>query len=152
MSIITNPITGNVLGSLSLFVGIWGIILTYKTMKAAKRIEENINQQKAEAINKLNFNSFRIHTIKKWNRKKKAISKDDLISKNLCNDFLSSLNELKGYKSILPKEDIKIIEDTYERAKDISMEKKRNKNESVIEFIELISNIINILKKGEYDL
>lgn len=50
MGILESSLTGNIIGVLSLLLGIISIILTIKTMKTAKRIETDMEEAKIVAL------------------------------------------------------------------------------------------------------
>lgn len=52
MKILQSTATGNFIGIISLIVGVIGIVLTVRTMKSAKRIEEQIKKEAARALDK----------------------------------------------------------------------------------------------------
>ena len=55
MEILQSTVAGNIVGIISLIVGVIGVILTVRTMKSAKRIEEQIKKETALALDKEHF-------------------------------------------------------------------------------------------------
>lgn len=92
---------GNIVGVFSLLVGIIGIAITVKTMKSAKRIESEIKREKTIALDKRRFNNNKDDYLKKIKAKRSAASKSQVLSYTLCNDVLSIINDLRGYKNII---------------------------------------------------
>lgn len=154
MNILQSTIISNLLGFLSLLVGIASAIITIKTMKSAKRIEENIKTEKVYALNKQRFEKNKDEYIKKLNRKRMAVSKNSTLSYSLCNDVLSIINDLKGYPDIIIEEDMGNIEQQRGKLQQLScyLQEENSNNIKLQEFDEIVSAIINILSKGDYEL
>lgn len=153
MDILRSSLTGNIVGILSLLIGIIGVIITVKTMKSAKRIELDIKEAKIKALDKKRFNKDREGYLKKLNTKRNAASRNKVLSYSLCNDVLSIINDLKGY-NILTVSDKEMMEQKWDKLRDISLvlQEDKNSNEILQDFDVIVSSIINILSKGEYDL
>lgn len=153
MDILRSSLTGNIVGILSLLIGIIGVIITVRTMKSAKRIEFDIKEAKIKALDKKRFNKDREGYLKKLNTKRNAASRNKVLSYSLCNDVLSIINDLKGY-DILTVSDKEMMEQKWDKLRDISLvlQEDKNSNEILQDFDVIVSSIINILSKGEYDL
>lgn len=154
MNILKSSLTGNVIGIFSLFVGIIGIVITIKTMKSAKRIEMEIKREKAIALDKRRFNKNKDDYLKKLKSKRGAASKSQVLSYALCNDVLSIINDLRGYKNIIVETDMSVIDEQWNRLKRISLilQDGKKDNSSLQEFDVIVSTVMNVLSKGEYDL
>ena len=154
MDILKSSLTGNVIGIVSLLVGLAGLIITIITMKSAKRIEKNINKAKVKALNKSRFNTYRPNALKKLEQKRIAASKTKIITYNMCNDALSIFNDINGFSSVLLDEDSEKIQGNLRRLKEIANSLSSGKKENIYSFQydSILSEIINILRKGEYDL
>ena len=92
--------------------------------------------------------------MKKLNAKRKVASKNQVLSYQLCNDVLSIVNDIKGYDSIIVDVDMGIIEQQWNKLQQISfaLREKKSENDNLQEFDVVVSTIINILCKGEYEL
>ncbi len=154
MNILKSSLTGNVIGIFSLFVGIIGIVITVKTMKSAKRIEMEIKREKTIALDKRRFNKNKDDYLKKLKSKRGAASKNQVLSYALCNDVLSIINDLRGYKNIIVETDMSVIDEQWNRLKRISLilQDGKKDNSSLQEFDVIVSTVMNVLSKGEYDL
>lgn len=154
MDILQSSLTGNIIGALSLFLGIISIILTIKTMKTAKRIEIDMREAKINTLDKNRFKKNKEGYLKKLNAKRRAASKNQVLSYQLCNDVLSIINDIKGYDSIITDVDMGIIEQQWNKLQQISsaLQEKKSGNDNLQEFDVVVSTIINILCKGEYEL
>lgn len=154
MNILKSSLTGNVIGIFSLFVGIIGIVITIKTMKSAKRIEMEIKREKTIALDKRRFNKNKDDYLKKLKSKRGAASKNQVLSYALCNDVLSIINDLRGYKNIIVETDMSVIDEQWNRLKRISLilQDGKKDNSSLQEFDVIVSTVMNVLSKGEYDL
>ena len=154
MGILESSLTGNIIGVLSLFLGIISIILTIKTMKTAKRIETDMKEAKIVALDKNRFKKNKEGYLKKLKAKRGAASKNQVLSYQLCNDVLSIINDIKGYESIIMDVDMGIIEQQWNKLQQISsaLQDGKSGNDNLQEFDVVVSTIINILCKGEYEL
>lgn len=154
MNILKSSLTGNVIGIFSLFVGIIGIVITIKTMKSAKRIEMEIKREKTIALDKRRFNKNKDDYLKKLKSKRGAAAKNQVLSYALCNDVLSIINDLRGYKNIIVETDMSVIDEQWNRLKRISLilQDGKKDNSSLQEFDVIVSTVMNVLSKGEYDL
>ena len=72
INFISSSITGNVVGFASLIVGIVSLVITIITLNSAKRIENEIKQEKIKAINKSKFIKHREEIVKDLRQKRNA--------------------------------------------------------------------------------
>lgn len=151
---LSSSITGNIIGVVSLIIGIISLIITIKTMKTASRIEVEVKAAQIVALDKNRFNKKKSDYIKKLTSKRNAVSKNQALSVPLCNDVLSIINDIRGYSTIISNKDLEFIEQQRKIIQSISLDvqNKRNRNECIQNFDDIVSTIINILSKGEYDL
>lgn len=149
-----DPITSSIVGIISLLVGIIGILITVKTMKSAKRIEDDIHNAQVNVLERSRFHKFKEAALKKLQSKRNAAKKEGIVSFSICNDVLTIINDLRGYSKILSKEDICTIEESRKELQEIISILRFNKsiNGTVIDFDRIVADIMNILKKGEYEL
>lgn len=154
INFISSSITGNVVGFTSLIVGIVSLVITIITLNSAKRIENEIKQEKIKAINKSKFIKHREEIVKDLRQKRNATKNQHRISFNLCLDILSTINDLLAYETIFEKNDYSKIVQSKEELNQIieALKKERDKVAIYSKFDEVIAGLINILEKGEYDL
>ena len=153
IEILKSSLIGNTIGIVSLIVGIISLIITIKTMRSAKRIERDIKE--AEAVDKDRFNKYKEGCIKRLELKRKVAAEEGVITYSLCNDVLASLNDLRGYGRIISEKDIDFINEKRRELMEISKElngQKKDNWEASQKFDVIVSDILNILRKGEYAL
>lgn len=153
MDILYSALTGNIIGIISLLIGIASVCLTVKTMKTAKRIEIEIKEAQIKTLDKMRLNRVKGNYLKKLERKRRVVFANQVISNNLCNEVLSIIHDLMGYKNIFLGEDMRTIVEQENKMKLISLEQgQKNEIIKLQEFDSIVATIINILSKGEYDL
>lgn len=103
------------IGIVSLIVGIISLIITIKTMRSAKRIERDIKEAEAKAVDKDRFNKYKEGCIKRLELKRKVAAEEGVITYPLCNDVLASLNDLRGYGRIISEKDIDFINEKHNK-------------------------------------
>lgn len=143
------------IGIVSLIIGIISLIITIKTMRSAKRIERNIKEAEVKAVDKDRFNKYKEGCIKRLELKRKVAAEEGVITYPLCNDVLASLNDLRGYGRIISEKDIDFINEKRRELMEISKElngQKKDNWEDSQKFDVIVSDILNILRKGEYAL
>lgn len=146
-----SSLVGNTIGVVSLIVGIVSLIITIKTMKTAARIEAEVRAENIKTLDKKRFNDNKPSFEKKLTAKRKAVLTNQTLSLNMCNDVLSIINDIKGYNTVISKEDIVIIEQQRNELQRISqdLQNKVNVNENVQAFDCVVAVILNILAKGD---
>lgn len=153
--ILRSSMTGNIVGIISLLIGIVGLIITIRTMKSAKRIEQDIKDAEAKTVDKLRFNNNKEKYIKCLDSKRKSIVAETIVTYTTCFDLLCILNDLKSFNKIISEEDMNLVEKKHSELTTISKkfgEQKKQNSGNVEEIIDIISDVLNILKKGEYAL
>lgn len=156
MEVLQSAVTGNIIGIISLIVGVIGVLLTVITMKSAKRIEEQIKKETALALDKEHFREYREKCIKKLKSNRRNVLQEKRVSYSLYRDTISILNDLKEYKTVMTKDDLESIRQEREKLIKTSEELYRLKNKKKVngddlqQFDESIAIILGILKKGEY--
>lgn len=156
--ILQSPLIGNIIGTISLIVGVIGVLMTIVTMKSAKRIEKQIKKEQIKALDKKRFNECKEMYIKKLERNRKIVSTEKIFSYSLCMDVTSIFNDLQGYKTVITGNDLEVI--NKECIKMVNMSKalynqedgKKSNVDNLQQFDEIVSIVLNILKKGEYSL
>ena len=108
--ILRSSMTGNIVGIISLLIGIVGLIITIRTMKSAKRIERDIKDAEAKAIDKLRFNNNKEKIIAYLDNKRKVIVAEPIVTYTTCVDLLSILDDLKSFNKIISEEDMNLVE------------------------------------------
>ena len=124
-------------------------------MRSAKRIERNIKEAEVKAVDKDRFNKYKEGCIKRLELKRKAAAGEGVITYPLCNDVLASLNDLRGYGRIISEKDIDFINEKRRELMEISKElngQKKDNWEASQKFDVIVSDVLNILRKGEYAL
>ena len=153
MKIISSPILGNIVGIVSLLLGIISIGITIFTLKTAKSIEKEIKKKQIEALDKSKFNKNKHDYISKLKQKRTAVMNQCIVSRQICNQVLSILDDILA-PNILNLQDRQSIEHDISILKNlIADDKKRESNPNTInEFDKVIANTIAIIEKGEYEL
>ena len=124
-------------------------------MRSAKRIERDIKEAEAIAVDKDRFNKYKEGCIKRLELKRKVAAEEGVITYSLFNDVLASLNDLRGYGRIISEKDIDFINEKRRELMEISKElngQKKDNWEASQKFDVIVSDILNILRKGEYAL
>lgn len=158
MEILQSSVTGNIIGIISLIVGVIGVLSIVITMKSAKRIEEQIKKETALALDKEHFREYREKCIKKLKSNRRNVLQEKRASYSLYGDTISILNDLKEYKTVITKDDLETIRQECAKLIKTSEElyclkDKRKINEGDLQqFDESIAVTLGILKKGEYAL
>lgn len=153
MNILSSSITGNILGVLSLILGIISTGIAFYTLKTAKNIEEEIKKRQIKAINKSKFVKAKPVYINKLKQKRNAVLKLNIISGQICIQVLSVLNDIIA-QDILNQQDRNTLENDMSILKKILADNKKcevNSN-SINDFDKVIADTIGILEKGEYEL
>lgn len=153
MKILESSVTGNIMGFFSILLGIISIILTIRTMKTATKIETEMQKAKITALERSRFQKEKVEYLKMLQTKRKSVSEMQVLSYRSCNDVLSIINDIKGFDSIITSADMGIIKQQWDKLRQISfLLQGERKIEMVQEFDVVVSTIINILSKGEYEL
>ena len=155
IEILKSSLIGNMIGIVSLIIGIISLIITIKTMRSAKRIERNIKEAEVKAVDKDRFNKYKEGCIKRLELKRKVAVEEGVITYPLCNDVLARLNDLRGYGRIISEKDIDFINEKRRELMEISKElngQKKDNWEASQKFDVIVSDVLNILRKGEYAL
>lgn len=156
--ILRSSYTGNVIGIISLLVGLISLGITIVTMKSAKRIEREIKEAQIIAVDKKRFHECKAEYIKKLESKRELVLEEKVLSYSLCSYIISLFNDLKGYATVLTEKDLKVIEKKCSELMQMSKElynqesSRKSKVEDLQQFDQIISEVLNILKKGEYSL
>ncbi len=151
--IFTQTMTGNIIGIISLVIGIASLVLTIITFRTAKKIETEIHSKAATAIDKGRFLSSKGAYIKKLENLRSAAQGNQGISSNALSTIISILNDLKGYYSFIQEEDINSLEHNLQEIQRARREKMVNPDGDFYDvFDRAVANIINILSKGDNQL
>lgn len=154
IAILGSAIYGNIIGTISLIVGIYGVYISKKTMKTAEKMEEDLKEAKIVAIDKKRFIENKQQYISFFEKKRNIISKNKVFSFNDCKDIIATIGDVEGYKTILSQQDIENVGLQKQKLKELIGLKQQNGNDVLYttDLISAITEVLNIIKKGEYDI
>lgn len=154
IAILGSAIYGNIIGTISLIVGIYGVYISKKTMKTAEKMEEDLKEAKIVAIDKKRFIENKQQYISFLEMKRDIISENQSFSYNVCKDIIATIGDVEGYKTILSQQDIENVGLQKQKLQNLIMLKQHNGNDVIytMDLINAITEILNIIKKGEYDI
>lgn len=150
--ILESAITNNMIALLSLIVSIIGLIITGKTMQSAKKIEEEMEKMKIDALNRSSFLKLRPQLVKKIEGYIKSLKRAEVLSRNLYMDIFETILEIKETNNIFNKEDHAKIVQIHETINIVGTKLDSFKDSDIKCFIESLVQIKNILNKGDYTL
>ena len=152
LNIINSPFAGNVIGLISLLVGVLGLIGTVITYFMTKKIEKKLPEAQVHAIDKMHFKEYRPIAITALEVECSNVKEIGKLSRNTCTRMFYICTNILKHKDVLNPEDLKSIENIHDEIKKLAYLDGNYKHKDVIEFIEKTTNLIGILQKGEYDL
>lgn len=150
-SCLEQPLTGAIIGLISLAVSIVGLGFTVYTWCATKRIEKKIAEEKALAIVRYEFNKKREMYISNLNIKINTAKSTNILTSSSFDDVIELITALERYNKLFSSDDNTKLEEYSISIKQLRKNKKNVEN-VVTEYIETVTRIINILEKGEYKL
>lgn len=150
--ILGSSITGNVIAALSFIVCFASLVVTFRTMTSAKKIQEEMERMKINALDRQRFLKYKEKAMKSIERQKKSVERAGIISKKNCMSSSELVMEAKGFESIFKEEDYNKIEEIRLKLKKIGLKKGTYCYKHTQEFLELIIQFKNILEKGDYAL
>lgn len=150
--ILGSSITSNVIAALSFIVCFASLVVTFRTMTSANKIQQEIEKMKINALDKQRFLEYKLKAIKSITTHKNAVEKAEVISKKNCMQLSELVTEAKGFKNIFREEDYNKIEEIHQKLKKIGLLKETYSFKHTQEFLELIIQFKNILEKGDYAL
>lgn len=150
VEILESSVTSNIIAALSLIVGFVGLVVTFRTMTSAKKIQEEMERMKINVLDRHRFLKYKEKTIEAIERQKISVEKAETISKKKCMSFSLLVSEAKGFKSIFKPDDYSEIEDIHRKLEDLSLLNKKYTDRHVQDFLNLIIQFKNVLEKGDY--
>lgn len=152
VEILQSSITSNVIAALSFIVCFASLVVTFRTMTSASKIQQEMEKMKINALDKQRFLEYKLKSIKSIAMHKKAVEKAEIISKKNCMQLSELVIEAKGFKNIFKEEDYNKIEEIHQKLKKIGLLKETYSYKHTQEFLELIIQFRSILEKGDYAL
>lgn len=140
-----SPITGSV-------VGIIGLIVTWITWRTTKKIEKRLPEEKAAALDKVDFAKYRESFINAVQTKRKAAQEAEVVSRNVRDDIIQILIKLQRFNNIISVDDMKVIKEQQEALEKLNNSKNISKEAMVTEFVVITTRSENVLEKGVYKL
>ncbi|MBD5537554.1 MAG: hypothetical protein HDQ99_18230 [Lachnospiraceae bacterium] len=150
--ILGSSITSNVIAALSFLVCLASLLVTFRTMISAKKIQQEMEKMKINVLDRQRFLGYKVKAIKSITTHKNAVEKAEVISKKNCMQLSELVTEAKGFKNIFKEDDYNKIEDIHLKLKKIGLLKEVYSYKHTQEFLELIIQFKNILEKGDYAL
>lgn len=150
--ILGSSITSNVIATLSFLVCLASLLVTFRTMTSAKKIQQEMEKMKINVLDRQRFLEYKVKAIKSITTNKNAVEKAEVTSKKNCMQLSELVTEAKGFKNILKEDDYNKIEEIHLKLKKIGLLKEVYRYKHTQEFLELIIQFKNILEKGDYAL
>lgn len=152
IEILESSITSNIIAALSFIVCFASLVVTFRTMTSANKIQQEMEKMKINALDKQRFLEYKLKAIKAITTHKNAVEKAEVISKKNCMQVSELVMEAKGFKNIFKEEDYNKIEEIHQELKKLGLLKETYSYKQTQEFLELIIRFRNILEKGDYAL
>ena len=147
-----SSITSNVIAALSFLVCLASLVVTFRTMTSAQKIQEEMEKMKINVIDRQRFLGYKMKAIKSLTMHKNSVEKAETISKKNCISLSGLLSEAKGFKNIFMEEDYNKIDETHQKLKKLSLLKDTYTDKHTQDYLELVIQFKNILEKGDYAL
>lgn len=142
VNLLSNSVTGSIIGLFGLFVSVWSLIET-------KLVKKYVEKEKTVAIDKYRFINSKKNFANQLNRQLKSIKDVKSINRNACNELMTMTQQILQYESIFNKEDKDYLDNSKKIYRDLSLKNNYGANDYTT-VIERITQIIIILEKGEY--
>lgn len=140
-----SSITGNIVGIISLMVGVISFILTVKTYNRTKLVEKQINNIKNKTAATVLLDTYRTTAIKILEDKFTALTETGIATAEFIRSLLVITQTLIDYSKALEPKDAQLIQDAHNYMFNFT----EYHDERQIRRLEAyIVNIANILKKG----
>lgn len=149
MNFMDSSVFGNTIGVISLFIGIVSLVITFFTFKKAKLVEEEIKEIKTEARTKLCFDNYRLKALEELKNKRDALNTPQKPSSAMMRSLLLIFLTLCNYSKPLGKQNAAIIKEAYGFIKKNVYTNIEIESNDFVELLEYLTQIINILEKGE---
>lgn len=143
---------GNLIGIISLFIGLISFCLTIKTLKKAKEIQEEIRQGKISAIDKVHFNNTKTKVDEELFNCHSQLSNTQLVSYKTAKQIYTCLCRLCQYDAILNTQDFSRTKELQLQQELICREIEKGNRKQQIPCIAIIEEIRGIINKGEYGI
>lgn len=144
---ITSSSFGNIVGVISLLVGIIGLFITIKTMNTAKRTEEAVIKAKQDTANTIAFRQLKEKCIPQLDKYLADATVVSCISHKRCNSVLAIIGRIRGH--CINEKDNDSINECFYRLSGLYKENDAIPSEVLID---IITTVMNILEKGDNQL
>lgn len=141
LEILNSSILGNVIGIVSLIVS--GL-----TLMKTKLVSSQIEKLKAETKRKMRFEDYRPEALKILENKRNAIRNTEYMSNNTLYELLELTRTINDFAILNPKSK-KIISNAHYFMENIISEHSLSDKKKQTQLFDYLTQIINILKKGE---
>lgn len=141
LEILNSSILGNLIGIVSLIVSGLTLIKT-------KLVSSQIEKLKIETKRKVRFEDYRPEAIKTLESKRNAIRNAEYMSDNMLYELLQLTRTINDFAFLNPKSK-KIISNAHDYMKTIISTHSSSDKEKQIQLFDYLTQIINILKKGD---
>lgn len=152
VDILESSITSNVIAALSFFAGLISLIITFRTMNSAEKIQKEIEKMKINVLDRQRFLGYKENAIKSIICNIRSVKKAETISKKNCMSLFYLITEAEGFKNVFKDEDYKKIEELSQNLKKINLYKGIYTDKHTQDFLELIIQFKNVLEKGDYSI
>lgn len=150
--VLKSSITSNVVAILSMIVGVIGLWVTFRTMKSAEDIKEEMKKMQIDTLEKSRFMQNKPQIIKNLQVHRNSITEAGTLSKALCIKIISLLTEIEGYKETFKENDFREIETIHKEMKKLATWSGIYGEIHICQCIELLGKLENIINKGEYSV
>lgn len=154
IKILESSITGNVIATLSFLVCFASLIVTFRTMTSAEKIQKEMEKMKINAIDRQRFLEYKIGTVKKITMYVETVKKAKTISNSSYITLSNLLTEAEGFENIFKDEDYNKIKEIHNTLKNINLLRGycSYTDQDANDFSELAIQFKSILQKGDYAL
>lgn len=149
MNFMGSSVFGNTIGVISLFIGVISLVITIFTFKKAELVEKEIKEIKTEARTKLCFDNYRPKALEELKNKRDALNTPQKPSSAMMRSLLQTFHTLDDFSKPLGQQNASVIKGAYNFIKKNVYTNIEIESNDFVELLEYLTQIINILEKGE---
>lgn len=147
-----STLLSNIIGFVSLIISFVSLYISKKTLKTADEIKSDIRNSQIKVLDHRRFNEERSAITKELQKFLEILSSKSSLSYKNAKKIYADICSMTNYSTIFSPADLKHLRKLQDKQKEICKKTEDKDHIPPTDYISVITDVIGIISKGEYDI
>lgn len=147
-----STLLSNIIGAISLIISCLSLYFSCKTFKTADEIKKDIRESQIKVLDRRRFNEEKAEIYKRLQKIRDIISSKPTLSYTNTKNVYKDICTLTNFNKIFSSADYARLCELRNKQEEICRKKENREHIPSTEHISIITDVLGIINKGDYDI